>query len=69
MREEDFHSPAAVNVLLITLIVSLCLTGLFVAAFLSDHLRRRDSGPERDSLLPLDDPSPPQRDVTDSHPS
>lgn len=43
------------NVLSVTLLVSLCLTCIFVAAFLSEHLRRRDSGPEHDSLLPLDD--------------
>jgi len=44
-----------VNVLSVTLLVSLCLTGIFVAAFLFSHLRRRDSGPEHESLLPLDD--------------
>lgn len=43
------------NVLPVTLLVSLCLTGIFVAAFLFTHLRRRDSGPEHESLLPLDD--------------
>jgi hypothetical protein len=47
-----------VNVLSVTLIVSLCLTGIFVLAFLCSHLRRRDSGPERESLLPLDDDTP-----------
>jgi hypothetical protein len=46
------------NVLSVTLIVSLCLTGIFVAAFLFSHLRRRDSGPERESLMPLDDDTP-----------
>ena len=43
------------NVLSVTLLVSLCLTCIFVAAFLSEHLRRRESGPDHDSLLPLDD--------------
>lgn len=43
------------NVLSVTLLVSLCLTGIFVAAFLSEHLRRRRTGPEHESLLPLDD--------------
>jgi hypothetical protein len=47
-----------VNVLLVTLLVSLCLTAIFVAAFLFTHLKRRDSGPERESLLPLDDAPP-----------
>ncbi len=46
------------NVLLVTLLVSLCLTAIFVAAFLFTHLKRRDSGPERESLLPLEDASP-----------
>lgn len=46
------------NVLAVTLIVSLCLTGIFVAAFLFSHLRRRDSSPERESLMPLDDDAP-----------
>lgn len=43
------------NVLSVTLVVSLCLTAIFVAAFLYSHLRQRDSGPERESLLPLED--------------
>ena len=46
------------NVLSVTLVVSLCLTAIFVAAFLYSHLRQRDSGPERESLLPLDDDTP-----------
>jgi hypothetical protein len=46
-----------VNALLVTLLVSLCLSAVFVIAFLGEHLRRRDTGPEHDSLLPLDDPS------------
>ena len=45
------------NALLVTLLVSLCLSAVFVIAFLGEHLRRRDTGPEHDSLLPLDDPS------------
>ena len=49
------------NVLSVTLLVSLCLTGIFVAAFLAEHLRRRETGPEHDSLLPLDDPGIPLR--------
>lgn len=43
------------NVLSVTLIVSLCLTAIFVAAFLYSHLRRKDSGPEHDALLPLEE--------------
>jgi hypothetical protein len=45
-----------VNALLVTLLVSLCLSAVFVIAFLGEHLRRRETGPEHDSLLPLDDP-------------
>lgn len=48
-------APTRMNVLSVTLLVSLCLTGIFVTAFLFEHLRRRESGPEHDSLLPLDD--------------
>ena len=49
------------SVLLVTLAVSLALTVIFVCAFLAAHLSRWNSGPEHDSLLPLDDtpPSPP----------
>lgn len=46
------------NVLLVTLTVSLCLSAIFVCAFLGSHLRGRDTGPEHDSLLPLDDDTP-----------
>jgi hypothetical protein len=56
-----------VNALLVTLLVSLCLSGVFVLCFLCEHLRRRESGPEHDSLLPLDDPPPPAPDPL--HPS
>jgi hypothetical protein len=47
-----------VNVLLVTLTVSVCLTAIFVLAFMFSHLRRRDAGPEHESLLPLDDGDP-----------
>lgn len=55
------------NVLSVTLLVSLCLTGIFVAAFLYEHLRRRDTGTEHDSLLPLDDSGTTRRPETTSH--
>ena len=55
------------NVLSVTLLVSLCLTGIFVAAFLSEHLRRRHSSPEHDSLLPLDDADLAPRPAPPSH--
>ena len=55
------------NVLSVTLLVSLCLTGIFVAAFLSEHLRRRETGPEHDSLLPLDDGETTRRPANPPH--
>lgn len=55
------------NVLGVTLLVSLCLTGIFVAAFLAEHLRRRETGPEHDSLLPLDDHGTARRPASSSH--
>lgn len=55
------------NVLSVTLLVSLCLTGIFVAAFLFEHLRRRETGPEHDSLLPLDDTGTTRHPANPSH--
>jgi hypothetical protein len=37
----------------LTLTISLCLVFTFVVFFLREHSRRRFSGAERDSLLPL----------------
>ena len=45
-------SLTRMNVLSVTLPVGLCLTGIFVMPLLSEHLRRRETGPEHDSLLP-----------------
>ncbi len=55
------------NVLSVTLLVSLCLTGIFVAAFLFEHLRRRETGPEQDSLLPLDETGTTRRPADTPH--
>jgi hypothetical protein len=55
------------NVLSVTLLVSLCLTGIFVAAFLSEHLRRRQTGAEHDSLLPLDETGTTRRPASTPH--
>lgn len=55
------------NVLAVTLTVSLCLTAIFVAAFLRSHLRHRDAGPEHDSLLPLEDDAPPDPSALFTH--
>jgi hypothetical protein len=42
------------NVLALTILVSFCLTGIFIACFAVEMRRARRSSPERDSLLPLD---------------
>jgi hypothetical protein len=52
------------NVLALTILVSACLAGIFIACFAMEIHRAKRSSPERDSLLPLDPPSPPY-----SHPS
>lgn len=43
------------TVLALTILVSACLAGIFIACFALEAHRSRDSSPERDSLLPLDD--------------
>lgn len=49
------------NVLALTVFLSSCLAGLFIAGFAAEVRRSRRSSPERDSLLPLDDtPSDPR---------
>ncbi len=42
------------NVIALTVLVSACLTGIFIACFAAERMRSRRSSPERDSLLPLD---------------
>ena len=42
------------NVIALTVLVSACLTGIFIACFAAERGRSRRSSPERDSLLPLD---------------
>ena len=44
----------AVNVLALTLFISICLAGIFIVCFAAEVRRSRRSSPERDSLLPLD---------------
>lgn len=59
------------NVIALTLLISLCLAGLFVTCFIAECLKRNRSSPEQDSLLPLDDPTtldPPQSSSSDSNP-
>lgn len=51
----------AVNVLALTIFISICLAGIFIVCFAAEIRRSRNSSPERDSLLPLDIevPKPP----------
>lgn len=46
------------NVLALTILVSSCLAGIFIACFALEIRRSRRSSPERDSLLPLDPGTP-----------
>jgi hypothetical protein len=47
------------NVLALTILVSSCLAGIFIACFVIEIRRAKRTSPERDSLLPLDsDPEP-----------
>ena len=46
------------DVVPLTLAISLCLVFTFVAFFLREHARGRLSSAERDSLLPLADETP-----------
>lgn len=49
----------AVNVLALTIFISVCLAGIFIVCFAAEVRRSRRSSPERDSLLPLDlEPTP-----------
>jgi hypothetical protein len=43
------------NVFALTLLVSLCLAGIFVVCFACESKRTRKRSLERESLLPLDD--------------
>jgi hypothetical protein len=47
------------TVLALTILVSSCLAGIFIACFAMEIRRGRRSSPERDSLLPLDLENPP----------
>ena len=61
------------NVLALTILVSSCLAGIFIACFAAEVRRGRRSSPERDSLLPLDLESPagaaePEKVSNSNHP-
>ncbi len=46
------------NVLALTILVSSCLAGIFIACFAVEIRRARRTSPERDSLLPLESETP-----------
>jgi hypothetical protein len=54
-------SPS-MDVIALTILVSSCLAGIFVACFAAEIRRTRRSSPERDSLLPLDSAPKPSSD-------
>ena len=52
------------NVLALTILISSCLAGVFIACFVGEIRRARRTSPERDSLLPLDPEAPrPGKDI------
>lgn len=55
------------NVLALTILVSSCLAGIFIACFAIEIRRARRTSPERDSLLPLD-PAKPVPTTTPAEP-
>ena len=46
------------NVLALTILISSCLAGVFIACFAAEIRRARRTSLERDSLLPLDSEAP-----------
>ena len=56
------------NVLALTILVSSCLAGIFIACFVMEIRRARRTSPERDSLLPLDLAPPPTTPAPNSQP-
>jgi hypothetical protein len=57
-----------VNVLALTILVSSCLAGIFIACFAVEIRRARRTSPERDSLLPLDPESPSETSIQPNRP-
>lgn len=45
------------SVLALTILISSCLGGMFIVCFALEVKRGRRSSPERDSLLPLEEPT------------
>jgi hypothetical protein len=56
-----------VTVLALTILVSSCLAGIFIACFAMEIRRGRRSSPERDSLLPLDAEIPAKPAIPPQH--
>jgi len=56
------------NVLALTILISVCLAGIFIVCFIAELKRNKRRGIEHDSLLPLDDDesTPPKKP---SHPN
>ena len=54
------------SVLALTILVSSCLAGIFIACFAVEIRRARRTSPERDSLLPLDLDTPPPATETET---
>ncbi|BDS08870.1 hypothetical protein NT6N_39100 [Oceaniferula spumae] len=48
------------NVLALTILISVCLAAIFVVCFIAELKKPRTRGIEQDSLMPLDDPSLPK---------
>lgn len=43
------------NVIALTVLISSCLAGIFILCFVGAFHHSKNSSPERDSLLPLND--------------
>lgn len=56
------------NVLALTILVSSCLAGIFIACFAVEIRRARRTSPERDSLLPLEADAPALSQNPTQHP-
>ena len=50
--------PSLMNVLALTILISTCLGCIFILCFLGQARDSRQSSPERDSLLPLENKPP-----------
>jgi len=47
-----------IPVIALTILVSMCLAGLFISIFVLEFFRNKERGNERDSLLPFTDELP-----------